>query len=258
VSRGRRHSALGLALLAVLAAGAGCGGSGSGSGGGDQELTVLAAASLTGTFTELQQVFVEDHPGVDVRLSVDSSATLAQQVVQGAPADVLATADERPMDTVVRAGGVAGSPDAFATNHLVLVVPADNPAGVRSVDDLSRPGVDYVVCVPSAPCGDVAATVLDEAGITAPAASEETDVKAVLSKVQLGEADAGLVYATDAAAAGDSVRSFDIPGSQDSSTRYLVAALDEAGAPDLARAWVALVLSDRGQRILADAGFGPP
>ncbi len=246
----RRYGALGLALATVLAAGAGCGG------GSSDELTVLAAASLTGTFTELEQAFHEDHPDVDVRLSFDSSATLAQQVVEGAPADVLATADERTMDSVVTAGGTDGSPQAFASNHLVLVVPADNPAGVRSVDDLARPGVDYVVCVPSAPCGNVAATVLDRAGITAPAASEETDVKAVLSKVELGEADAGLVYATDAVDAGDSVRSFEISSAPATSTRYVVATLKDAGSPDLARAWVDLVLSERGQRILADAGFG--
>jgi molybdate transport system substrate-binding protein len=244
---------LGLALATVLVSGAGCS-----SGSGDDTLTVLAAASLTGTFTELEKVFVADHPGVEVRLSFDSSATLAQQVVEGAPADVLATADERTMDSVVKAGGTDGSPDAFASNHLVLVVPAQNPANVRSVDDLARPGVDYVVCVPSAPCGDVAATVLDQAGIDAPAASEETDVKAVLSKVELGEADAGLVYATDAADAGDSVRAYEIPGARSTSTRYLVAALKDAGSPDLARAWVELVLSDRGQRVLSDVGFGPP
>ncbi len=248
----RRYGALGVALLAVLVSGAGCGG------GPSDQLTVLAAASLTGTFTDLEHAFVEDHPGVDVRLSFDSSATLAQQVVQGAPADVLATADERTMDSVVAAGGTDATPDVFASNHLVLVVPADNPARVRSVDDLSRPGVDYVVCVPSAPCGNVAATVLDEAGVSAPAASEETDVKAVLSKVELGEADAGLVYATDAVDAGDSVRSFEISGAPATSTHYVVAALKDAGSPDLARAWVDLVLSDRGQRILADAGFGPP
>ncbi|MGN6577363.1 MAG: molybdate ABC transporter substrate-binding protein [Nocardioides sp.] len=249
----RRYGAVALALATVLVSGAGCS-----SGSGDQELTVLAAASLTGTFTRLEQAFVADHPGVDVRLSFDSSATLAQQVVEGAPADVLATADERTMQTVVDAGGTDGPPDAFASNHLVLVVPAENPAQVRSVDDLARPGVDYVVCVPSAPCGDVAATVLDQSGIDAPAASEETDVKAVLSKVELGEADAGLVYATDAADAGDAVHSFEIPGSRATSTRYLVAALKDAGSPDLARAWVDLVRSDRGQQVLADAGFGPP
>jgi molybdate transport system substrate-binding protein len=248
-----RYGAVGLALAMVLVSGAGCS-----SDSGNEELTVLAAASLTGTFTELEQAFVEDHPGVDVRLSFDSSATLAQQVVGGAPADVLATADERTMQSVVDADGTDGSPDVFASNHLVLVVPAENPAHVASVDDLARPGVDYVVCVPSAPCGDVAATVLDRAGIDAPAASEETDVKAVLSKVELGEADAGLVYATDAVDAGDAVRAFEIPGSRQASTSYLVAALKDAGSPDLARAWVDLVLSDRGQRVLADAGFGPP
>ena len=249
----RRYGAVGLALAAVLLAGAGCSG-----GSSDDQLNVLAAASLTGTFTALEHTFEQDHPGVDVRLSFDSSATLAQQVVEGAPADVLATADERTMDSVVAAGGTDGAPEIFASNHLVLVVPADNPAHVRAVGDLARAGVDYVVCVPSAPCGNVAAAVLAQAGITAAAASEETDVKAVLSKVELREADAGLVYATDAVDAGDAVRAFEIPGSTQASTRYPVAALKDAGSPDLARAWVDLVLSGRGQRVLADAGFGPP
>ena len=257
MTRAGRYGALGLALVTVLVSGTGCSGGSAGS--GDDTLTVLAAASLTGTFTELETGLRRaDHPGVDVRLSFDSSATLAQQVVEGAPADVLATADERTMDSVVEADVTDGSPDVFASNHLVLVVPADNPAGVQSIDDLARPGVDYVVCVPSAPCGDVAATVLDQAGIDAPAASEETDVKAVLSKVQLGEADAGLVYATDAVDAGDAVRSFEISSSPATSTRYFVTALKDAGSPDLARAWVDLVLSERGQRVLGDAGFGPP
>jgi molybdate transport system substrate-binding protein len=224
----------------------------------DDKLNVLAASSLTGTFTELGTVFEKEHPGVDVRLSFDSSATLASQVVEGAPADVLATADEQTMHTVVAAGATAERPHVFATNHLVLVVPTGNPAHVRTLGDLARPGVSYVMCVPSAPCGHVAATVLDRANIEAPAASEETDVKAVLSKVTLGEADAGLVYATDALAAGTSVRTIQIPGSKAASTSYDVAALTDTGSSELAKEWVDLVLSDRGRRLLTDAGFGPP
>jgi molybdate transport system substrate-binding protein len=238
--------------LACLAAGT------SGCGAHEDHLSVLAAASLTGTFTELGTVFEKEHPGVDVRLSFDSSATLARQVVEGAPADVLATADEQTMQGVVAAGGTAEPPHVFATNHLVLVVPAGNPAHVRTMSDLARPDVAYVVCVPSAPCGHVAATALARANVEAPAASEETDVKAVLSKVTLGEADAGLVYTTDALEAGAAVRTFEIPGSRAASTSYDVAALADAGSSELAQEWVALVLSDRGRRILSDAGFGPP
>lgn len=251
MSRPVRAAALAVALGCLAAATTGCSTDG-------EELTVLAAASLTGSFTELEQVFHEDHPDVDVRLSFDSSATLARQVVEGAPADVLATADERTMRSVVAAGATAGPPHDFASNHLVLVVPADNPAHVRRLADLSGPDVAYVVCVPAAPCGHVAATVLEEAGVDVPAASEETDVKAVLSKVVLGEADAGLVYATDALEAGDAVRSFEIPDATSTSTRYAVAALAGADSPVLARDWIDLLLSDRGRRVLADAGFGPP
>lgn len=251
-----RYAAAAALLLTLGAATAGCGGGGGG--GDDGSLTVLAAASLSGTFTELEQAFHEEHPGVDVRLSFDSSATLAGQVAEGAPADVLATADEVTMESAVAAGAIEGRPTAFASNRLVLVVPDDNPAGIHSVSDLESKDVDYVVCVPSAPCGHIAAAALDEAGIDAPAASEEADVKAVLSKVTLDEADAGLVYATDAIDAGSSVRTVEISSSPATTTRYFVAAVRDAADPALARDWVDLVMSKRGQRVLGDAGFGSP
>ena len=251
-----RYAVAAALVLALGAATTGCGGGGAGA--DDESLTVLAAASLSGTFAELEQAFHEEHPGVDVRLSFDSSATLAGQVVEGAPADVLATADEQTMESVVAAGATDGRPTAFASNRLVLVVPDDNPARIHSVADLDANGVDYVVCVPSAPCGHIAVAALDEAGIDAPAASEEADVKAVLSKVMLGEADAGLVYATDALDAGESVRTFEISSSPATTTRYFVAALRDAASPELARDWVELVLSKRGQKVLDDAGFGSP
>jgi molybdate transport system substrate-binding protein len=251
------------ALAALLLTGAlvlsGCGSSDDGDGGNDTAtLHVLAAASLTETFTSLAKDFEKDHPGTTVKLAFDSSATLAEQVNQGAPADVLATADERTMTTVVDGNGTKGQPRLFATNHLQLVVPPDNPAHLTSFQDLAKPGVKYVVCVDSAPCGKLAATVLDAAGITAKPVSEEVDVKAVLSKVQLDEADAGLVYATDAVAARGKVSAIDIPSSGDTLNSYPVAALSGAKEPTLARAFVRLVLSARGQKVLADAGFGAP
>lgn len=231
---------------------------GCGNGSEERTLEVLAAASLTETFTELAARFEEDHPGVTVRLVFDSSATLAEQVDQGAPADVLATADERTMRAVVDAGNTRDEPALFASNRLVLVTPADNPAGIGSVADLDDPGVSYVVCVPAAPCGTVARTVLDASGVTAPAASEEVDVKAVLAKVTLDEADAGLVYASDAVAAGDQVATVGIPAAEDAVTRYPVTALADADDPALADEWVDLVLSDEGQGVLRTAGFGAP
>ena len=259
-----RTVALVLSLVATLAL-AGCGSDdaqGSGSGGGSAKetgtLNVLAAASLTETFTTLAKDFEADHPGVDVKLAFDSSATLAEQVTQGAPADVLATADEETMQTVVDADGTEGDPAVFATNHLQLVVPPDNPAGITEFADIAKPGVKYVVCVDTAPCGKLAVKVLDASGITAEPASEEVDVKAVLSKVELDEADAGLVYATDAVAGGDKVKAVDIPTSDENLNTYPIAALSDAKKPQLAHDWVDLVTGPEGQRVLADAGFGKP
>ncbi len=257
----RDGAAAGATLVLALAASlAGCGsGSGSGStGGGDRTLVVLAAASLTDTFTALASDFESDHPGVRVTLAFDSSATLAEQVAQGAPGDVLATADETTMQTVVDAGGARGAPRAFATNRLQLVVPATNPAGIEELGDIAEPGVRYVVCVATAPCGKLARTVLRQADVTAPAASEEVDVKSVLSKVVLNEADAGLVYATDAVAAQDDVTAVDIPVSPQNRTTYPVATLSGAEQPALAQEFVDLVLSPEGQRVLSDAGFQRP
>ena len=259
-----RAVALLLSLVAALAL-AGCGGSDASSGGSggssDKEtgtLNVLAAASLTETFTSLAKDFEADHPGVTVKLAFDSSATLAEQVTQGAPADVLATADEATMQTVVDAGGTEGDPQLFATNHQQMVVPKDNPANIQQFSDLEKPGVKYVVCVDTAPCGKLAAKVLAATGIKAEPASEEVDVKAVLSKVELGEADAGLVYATDAVAGGDKVKPVDIPTSNENLNSYPIAALADAKKPELAKEWVDLVTGTQGQQALADAGFGKP
>ena len=259
-----RTVALALSLVATLAlAGCGSDASGAGGAGGDAAketgtLNVLAAASLTETFTTLAKDFEADHPGVDVKLAFDSSATLAEQVTQGAPADVLATADEDTMQTVVDADGTESDPTVFATNHLQLVVPPDNPAHITKFSDIDKPGVKYVVCVVTAPCGKLAAKVLDANGITAKPASEEVDVKAVLSKVELDEADAGLVYATDAVAGGDKVKAVDIPTSDENLNTYPLAALSDAEKPQLAADWVDLVTGPEGQRVLADAGFGKP
>jgi molybdate transport system substrate-binding protein len=257
-----RIVALVLPLIAALAL-AGCGSddTSSGSGGAGKEtgtLTVLGAASLTETFTTLARDFEADHPGVKVKLSFDSSATLAEQVTQGAPADVLATADEATMQTVVDAKAAHGNPRVFATNHLQMVVPPGNPAGITTFSDLDRPGVKYVVCVDTAPCGKLAVKVLAASDITTKPVSEEVDVKAVLSKVELDEADAGLVYATDAVAGGDKVKTVDVPTSKENLTTYPIAALSGAKKPQLAQDWVDLVTGARGRKVLSDAGFGKP
>ncbi|GAB2778169.1 molybdate ABC transporter substrate-binding protein [Nocardioides salsibiostraticola] len=246
-----------LALVAAL--GSACS---SNEGSGDSQdggtVTVLAAASLTETFTTLADIFEADHPGVTVRLAFDSSATLAGQAAQGAPADVLATADLATMQQAQDAGVVTGTPERFATNTLTLVVPRDNPADLADFGDLSTPGVDYVACVETAPCGAASAALLTTNEITAAPASLETDVKAVLAKVVQDEADAGLVYRSDAVAAGEGVQALEIPGADGEVLAYPVAILRQAQQPDLAAEFVELLLSPEGQSTLAAAGFGPP
>ncbi|MDP2775700.1 MAG: molybdate ABC transporter substrate-binding protein [Nocardioides sp.] len=240
---------LALALLLPLAA---CGT------GDDEEatLTVLAAASLTDSFTTLAEEFERQHDGIRMELAFDSSATLAEQALGGAPADLLATADAVTMDKA--AGALADDARVFATNTMVLVTPADNPADLSSFADLGAGDVTYVVCVETAPCGKVAAALLDDAGLGAEPASLEVDVKSVLARVISGEADAGLVYATDAVAAGDAVRAFDVPGADAHVTSYPIAPLTQAADLDLAREFVELVLSPAGRQVLTDAGFGKP
>ena len=260
MTRLRTRTALVVAAALALS---GCAGSGAGSSGTAQSgetgtMTVLAASSLTEAFTALAKEFEAQHPHVKVKLAFDSSATLAEQVNQGAPADVLATADEDTMQSVVDGDGTDGDPQDFATNHLVLAVPKDNPAGIQKFSDLEKPGVKYVVCVDTAPCGKVAAALLKQDKITAAPASTEIDVKSVLAKVTEGEADAGIVYSTDAVAAGDAVKTIAIPGTEQQTTTYPIATLDQSKQSALAQQFVDLVLSSQGQQVLHDAGFGAP
>ena len=230
--------------------------------GDDRTLTVLAAASLTETFTELAETFEAEHEGVEVELVLGASTALAEQVVDGAPGDVLATADERSMQTAEAADALSATPEAFATNTLTLVTPPDNPAGIDSLTDLASPDVDFVACAATAPCGALAAELLDQLldqeGVAAEPATEEVDVKAVLARVSQGEADAGLVYRTDAVAAGDDVTEVPIEAAAAPATTYLVAPLRSAEGEraDLAAEFVSLVAGDEGQQLLADAGFG--
>ncbi len=246
----RAATALGLAVLLPLAA---CSASGTGD---DEpaELTVLAAASLTDVFEQLATPFEEEHDA-SVTFSFGSSTDLAEQAADGAPGDVLATADETSM-AIAEDAGVAGEVETFATNVLAIVVPAGNPAGIESLDDLE--GATWVRCADEVPCGKVAVAVLAADGVTAEPASLEEDVRATLDKVVSGEADAGLVYATDAVAAGDDVDTVEVPGAEDQRTSYDATTLEQADDADLAADWVAWVTSDEGRAILADAGFGTP
>jgi molybdate transport system substrate-binding protein len=225
-------------------------------GGGDGEtLTVLAASSLTDVYEELATDFEEEQGGVEVEFSFGSSTDLAEQAADGAPGDVLSTADETSMQ-VAEGAGVTGDVVTFATNVLVIVTPADNPAGIEGLDDLA--GATWVRCADEVPCGRVALGVLEATGVTAEPASLEEDVRATLDKVISGEAEAGLVYATDAVAAGAEVDTIEIPGSEDRLTSYFAATLEGAADADLAQAWVDLLTSATGQQALTDAGFTLP
>lgn len=224
--------------------------------GGKTKLTVFAAASLTESFTSLASAFEKDNTDVDVVLSFGSSTDLAEQVNSGSPADVLATADDKSMGVAADEGNIDGDPTQFATNTLVVVTPADNPGNVKSIDDLTD--TDFVVCDPSVPCGGAAATILDDAGVTADPVSLEEDVKSVLDKVEQGEADAGLVYVTDANAAGDKVATVDIPADQNVVNPYFIGVVADTDGSDLAQRWLDLVNSEAGQGVLQDAGFGAP
>jgi molybdate transport system substrate-binding protein len=251
-----RSAAL-VAALVVAGLLGGCTSAGQSDEGSRRTLTVLAAASLTESFTDLADDFEQEHRGVEVRLAFGSSATLASQASEGAPGDVLATADERTMRTAVAAEATAEDPTTFATNRLVLVVPAGNPAGVRDFSDLDRSDVGYVACVESAPCGALAREVLEREGVAGRPRSLEVDVKAVLTKVSLDEADAGLVYASDAVTADDAVTEVASPA-RPATTSYLAAPLGGADEPALARAWVTFLVTPAAQDVLADAGFSPP
>ena len=240
-----------LLVLSVLVTA--CGG---GSGTQKRTLTVLAASSLTGTFTDLATRFEAEHPGVHVRLVFDSSATLAQMTIDRAPGDVLATADRRTMDSAAAGKGVRGTPGQFATNVLVLAVPSGNPKQIGTFTDLDRSGIDYLTCVPTAPCGAAAKTLLQQAGIRRAPVSEEVDVKAVLAKVAAGEADAGLVYRSDVTASKGQVTAIDVPGASASPNTYWVAVTANAKQRTLAQAWVGLLTGATGRAVLQSAGFG--
>lgn len=257
--RARRASAM--VVLAVTVAGlisAGCGLSANAGGPGSTQVTVLAAASLTESFAALERRFETGHAGVDVRISYQGSATLAQQVLNGARADVFASADEATMTLVTGAALTSGPATVFATNHLAIAVAPGNPRRVTSLADLDDPTMTVVVCAPRVPCGAATRQIQQAVGVVLTPASEEPDVKAVLTKVRSGEADAGLVYATDIVAAGGAVTGVDLAEARNAPNRYAIATLRDAGHADVARAFVELVLGPTGREELARVGFGAP
>ena len=246
------------AVLPPLAAAlllSGCGGSTGGDPGGT--LTVFAAASLTDVLTELGETLESRQPGLEVRFNFAGSSALAAQVVQGAPVDVFASADDRQMQVVTDAGLASGA-EVFAANELVIAVPEGNPAGVTGPADLAREDLAVALCAPEVPCGAAAERVLAAAGVTARPDTYEEDVRAALTKVELGEVDAALVYVTDAAARPGSVDAVEVPEAGVAVNEYPVCVLDDAPNPRAAQAFVDLLLSGEGRRVLADAGFMAP
>lgn len=221
------------------------------------ELTIYAAASLKAAFTELATEFEARNPGVTIRpITYDGSSTLATQIIEGAPADVFASADQKNMTKVLDAGA-AGGAQPFATNVLTLVVPKGNPGGVTGLGDLAKPGLTVVLCAAEVPCGSASATLLQNAGVTASVDSYEQNVTAVLTKVASGEADAGLVYVTDAKTTGD-VETVTTAGADAVVNTYPIAVLSGAKNPAAATAFVDFVLSNAGRTVLSGFGFGGP
>lgn len=244
-----------LALPAAVLVLAGCGGDPGG--GGGSTLTVATAASLTDVFEQLGARLEEQRPGLEVRFTVAGSSTLAAQLLQGAPGDVFASADERQMQVVADAG-LAEDPAVFASNVLTLAVPEGNPAGVTGLADLARGDLAVALCAQEVPCGAAAERLLEAAGVAALPDTYEEDARAVLTKVELGEVDVALVYVTDAAARQSAVDAIEVPEADAAVNEYSVSVLAEAREPDAARAFVDLVLSPEGRRVLADAGFRAP
>jgi molybdate transport system substrate-binding protein len=250
---------LAAALAAALSL-AGCGSSATApaTGGVTGGVTVFAAASLTGTFTELGEEFEAAHPGTEVVFNFGGSSALAQQIDQGAPADVFASAAPAVMRQVVDGAGTAAPPTTFVRNRLQIAVPRGNPAGITGLADFADADATIALCAEQVPCGSAARTVFEAAGVTPLADTLEQDVKAVLTKVRLGEVDAALVYRTDVAAAAGEVEGIEFPEADQAVNDYPVAVLADAPNAAAARAFVDHVLSDRGRAVFTGAGFATP
>jgi len=220
-------------------------------------ITVFAAASLTDSFEQLKTEFVKDHPDVEITFNFGGSSALAEQIVQGAPVDVFAAASPATMATVVDAS-LASDPTDFASNTLELAVPTDNPAGVKALADLENPDLKVAFCAAEVPCGAATVSVLDATGLKITPDTYEQDVKAVLTKVELGEVDAGLVYKTDVLAAGDAVIGIDFSEASEAVNLYPIATLADSQNAEAADAFVAWVLAREGQELLQTWGFGAP
>jgi molybdate transport system substrate-binding protein len=220
-------------------------------------VTVFAAASMKATFTKLGQSFEASHPGVKVTFNFAGAQTLAEQILQGAAADVFTSADEANMVPVTKAGLNAAEVKIYASNSLQIAVPPNNPAKIATFADLTKKNVKLVTCAPVVPCGSATVKVEQATGITLKPVSEEQAVTDVLAKVVAGEADAGLVYKTNVIDAGTKVTGIDFPESAKAVNRNTIVALKAGPQAALGQEFVDLVVSAEGQQVLAAAGFGP-
>lgn len=221
-------------------------------------IMVFAAASLKSAFTEIGEQFTTDNPGASIEFSFAGSSDLVTQLTQGAGADVFASADTRNMDKAVQAGLLDGAPVNFASNTLTIVVAPGNPKGIKSFQDLANPDISVVACAPPVPCGGATEKVEKATGVTLSPVSEESSVTDVLNKVTTGQADAGIVYVTDAAGAGDKVAEVTFPEASEAVNIYPIAVLKQSEHNDLARRFVDLVTGESGQKVLSTAGFAKP
>lgn len=264
--RDRRATVVAGLTALVLAALAGCGGAGSSADSGQGPtstavtgtITVFAAASLTEAFTQIGRDFEAANPGKRVIFNFAGSSALALHINEGAPADVFASADQATMTIVTDAGNASGTPTTFVTNQLVIAVPDGNPKGISGLADLATPGLKVALCAEQVPCGAAATKALNAANVKITPVTMELNVKAALSKVILGEADAALVYRTDVNAGSSDVDGIEFPESVYATNEYPIVVLANAPNQAGARAFVDYVLSDEGMAVLAQAGFQAP
>ncbi|GAP47495.1 molybdate ABC transporter substrate-binding protein [Streptomyces azureus] len=221
-------------------------------------VTVFAAASLEESFKTLGKQFEKEHPGTKVTFNFGGSDTLAASITGGAPADVFAAASTKTMAIVTDEQDAAGTPATFVRNQLEIATLPGNPDRISSLKDLTKPGLKVVLCDESVPCGAAARKALDAGGLKLTPVSYEQDVKSALTKVELKEADAAVVYKTDVRAAGDKVEGVDFPESAEAVNDYPIALLENAPNPGTAKAFIALVRSAEGQKVLSRAGFLKP
>ena len=222
------------------------------------EITVFAAASLTESFTEVGEAFTAANPDAKATFSFDASSALVQQITEGAPADVFASADTANMDKLVDAGLNGTEPEIFATNLLTIIVAPGNPLGITGVADLANADIKTVICAPEVPCGNYANQIFTAAGVTVTPVSLEQNVRGVVTKVTAGEADAGIVYVTDVIAAGDTADMVEIPDDINVVAEYPIATVAASQNQEVDEAFIDFLLGPDGQAILAEYGFGAP